>query len=232
MSEIESLYSMKVIAHIHTDFPAKFGIPRQSGIIDTLESSIIFTPEYRNPDAVRGLDGFSYIWLLWQFSETAGKMWSPMVRPPRLGGSKKMGVFATRSPFRPNSIGLSSVRLSRIEYTGSKGPVIYVLGADIMDNTPVYDIKPYLSYTDSHPDAVCGFTDTHAYQKLTVQFTAETGSMFSGNKKQSLIQILENDPRPHYQNDPDRIYGFEYSACNIQFKVSGTVLSVLRIEHM
>ena len=220
----------KIIARIHTDFPTKFGIPRQSGLVSALKSMIVFEPEYRNPEALRGLDGFSHIWLIWGFSEAECREWSPTVRPPRLGGNKRMGVFATRSPFRPNSLGLSSVKLDKIELHPDFGTVLHVSGADLMDNTPIYDIKPYLPYTDSHPDAVGGFADPVKDNTLEVEFPEEWLRLIPENKREALLEVLANDPRPSYQNDPERIYGFEFAGFEIKFTVEGNVLKVRQPE--
>lgn len=212
---------MITIAHIHNDFDGKFGIPRQSGLIEGLESRIVFTPEYRNVEALRGLDGFSHIWLLWDFSMAHTDKWSPTVRPPRLGGNKRMGVWATRSPFRPNNIGLSSVRIMRIELDTPEGPVIYVEGADLMNGTPILDIKPYLPFTDSHPEATSGWTAEVHIAPLDVILTEEVRSHydFSTRQWQALTNILAGDPRPHYQDDPERIYSFEFHGHTIRFRV-------------
>ncbi len=220
---------MKPIAHIHTDFPAKFGIPRQSGIAQT-EGIIIFEEEYRVPEAFRGLEEFSHIWLLWEFSEAKRDKWQPTVRPPLLGGNKRMGVFATRSPFRPNPIGLSCVRLDKIESTSKYGTVLYIEGADLMDGTPIYDIKPYLAYTDSHPDAKGGFTEALGDNRLTVIIPDEIKAGFAENKIQSLLSILEQDPRPHYIDDSERVYGFMFAGYEIKFKVNGKTLTVVSTE--
>ena len=222
----------KIIARIHTDFPTKFGIPRQSGLVSALKSMIVFEPEYRNPEALRGLDGFSHIWLIWGFSEAECGEWSPTVRPPRLGGNKRMGVFATRSPFRPNSLGLSSVKLDKIELHPDFGTVLHVSGADLMDNTPIYDIKPYLPYTDSHPDAVGGFADPVKDNTLEVEFPEEWLRLIPENKREALLEVLANDPRPSYQNDPQRIYGFEFAGFEIKFTVEGNVLKVRQPEKL
>ncbi|MBQ7337424.1 MAG: tRNA (N6-threonylcarbamoyladenosine(37)-N6)-methyltransferase TrmO [Clostridia bacterium] len=218
--------SFVVIAHIHTDFPAKFGIPRQSGLVDELRGTIVFAPEYRNPDALRGIEGFSHLWLLWQFSESIRQKWQPMVRPPRLGGNTPMGVFATRSPFRPNPIGLSSVRLLGVEATETQGCVLHVAGADLMDGTPIYDIKPYLPYTDSHPDAAGGFAEPLQSHALTVTFPAPLLSRLPEDRRAAAIAVLENDPRPSYQNDPTREYGVYFAGHNIVFFVNGNHLRV------
>ena len=220
---------MRIIARIRTDFPEKFGIPRQSGLISDLRATIVFEPEYRNPDSLRGLEGFSHIWLIWEFSETMRSTWSPTVRPPRLGGEQRMGVFATRSPFRPNAIGLSSVRLDGIEIHSDLGPVLHVSGADLMDNTPIYDIKPYLPYTDSHPDAAGGFADPLLEYVLEVDFPEKWLMLIPEARRQSLISVLSLDPRPGYQNDPDRIYGLTFAGFNISFTVQGTTLLVNKV---
>lgn len=221
--------SMKIIARIRTDFPTKFGIPRQSGLIDALKAVIVFEPEYRNPDAVRGLEEFSHIWLIWEFSEAVRDKWSPTVRPPRLGGNSRMGVFATRSPFRPNALGLSSVKLDGIELHPDLGPVLHVSGADLMDNTSIYDIKPYLPYTDSHPEAVEGFADPLKDYALEVEFTEQWLSLIPDELQEALIGVLAHDPRPSYQNDPLRIYGLDFAGFDIRFTVRGTLLSVCEV---
>lgn len=212
---------MKAIAHIHTDFGSKFGIPRQSGLIANLTGRIVMEPEYRVREAFRGLEDFSHIWLLWDFSEAHREHWSPTVRPPMLGGNKRMGVFATRSPFRPNNIGLSSVRLLSIDYEDKEGPVLIVEGADLMDGTPIFDIKPYLPFTDSHPDAKGGFTDEvlKCTSPLNVLLPDEVKERLSAEKIDSLIEVLKNDPRPQYHADKDRIYGLEFCGINIRFRV-------------
>lgn len=221
---------MKIIARIHTDFKEKFGIPRQSGICEELEAKIIFEPEYRNPEALRGLDGYSHIWLIWQFSETQRDSWSPTVRPPRLGGNKRMGVFATRSPFRPNPIGLSSVRLLRIEKTKEHGDVLVVGGADLMHMTPIYDIKPYLPFTDCHENATSSFAEKVKDYRLNVEICKELLSKIPESKQKSLITVLEQDPRPSYQNDEDREYGFLFSDFEIFFTVKEDLLNVTDIK--
>ena len=221
---------MKVIAHIHTDFPTKFGIPRQSGIIPSLQGRIVFEPDYRNAEAVRGLEDFSYIWLLWEFSQAVRDTWSPTVRPPRLGGNVRKGVFATRSPFRPNPIGLSSVRLEHIEFDAKLGPVLYVTGADLMDGTPIFDIKPYIAYTDSHPDAVSGFASTPAEYLLEVDFAEELLKKVPESQRESLIEVLAHDPRPQYHADPERVYGMEFGGMEVKFKVNHDLLTVLEIS--
>ncbi len=221
--------SMKIIARIHTVFPTKFGVPRQSGLINALKAKIVFEPEYRNPDALRGLEAFSHIWLIWEFSETVRDTWSPTVRPPRLGGNKRVGIFATRSPFRPNPIGLFNVKLEGIELHTNLGPVLHVLGADLIDNTPIYDIKPYLSYTDSHPDAAGGFTDRLKDNNLEVEFPAQWFCLIPKEMREALLCVLAHDPRPSYQNDPERIYGFAFGGFEIRFTVRNTRLSVCQV---
>lgn len=226
----ESREKMKIIAKIHNDFKEKFGIPRQSGLSGNLLSRIVFEPEYRNPDALRGIDGYSHLWLIWQFSEAIREDWSPTVRPPRLGGNKRVGVFATRSPFRPNPIGLSSVKLERIEATESEGTVLIVSGADLLDGTPIYDIKPYIAYSDCHADAISGFADPVREYSLNVEFCKDLLSKIHISKQNSLIEILKQDPRPSYQNDPDREYGMRFSDYEIFFKVEKNTLTVTRVE--
>lgn len=217
---------MKIIARISTPFKTKFGIPRQSGVAPDVKGEIVFEPDYREIEAVRGLEGFSHIWLIWCFSESVSDKWSPTVRPPRLGGNVRMGVFATRSPFRPNPIGLSSVVLERIEYTDDRGPVLHVRGADLMDGTPIFDIKPYVAYADSHPGASGGFTDTAEFKKLRVELGDGVTPPLSGE----LIEVLENDPRPRYHDDPERVYGMEYDGREVKFRVRGDTLTVIEIR--
>lgn len=219
---------MEIIAHIHTDFPEKFGIPRQSGLVDGLGGLVVFEPEYRSPDALRGLDAYDYIWLLWQFEETGREHWKALVRPPRLGGNRKMGVFATRSPFRPNPIGLSCVRLDEIIQTGH-GPVLRVSGIDMRDGTAIYDIKPYLPYAESHPDARGGFASEVMGQELKVVFPEELLSMIPQEKCQALLEVLRQDPRPHYQSDPERIYGMAFDCFDVHFRVDGDILTVCEV---
>lgn len=223
---------MKIIARIHNDFKEKFGIPRQSGLSGGLESRIVFEPEYRNPEALRGIEGYSHLWLIWEFSEAKRETWSPTVRPPRLGGNKRVGVFATRSPYRPNPIGLSSVKLERMEQTRDEGTVLIVRGADLLDGTPIYDIKPYLAYSDSHPDAIGGFADPVRNYALKVDFCKELLSKVHISKQKALIEILEQDPRPSYQNDPQREYGMRFADYEIFFKVDGDSLTVVRVEDL
>lgn len=219
---------MQSIAKIETDFSTKFGVPRQSGLVRQLTGRVVFEPEFRNPDAVRGLEGFSHIWLIWQFSETKRDTWSPTVRPPRLGGNARVGVFATRSPFRPNPIGLSSVRLDRVEWEGELGPVLYVSGVDMVDQTPIYDIKPYLPYVDSHPEAVGGFADSGRPETLEVILPEELAGL-TGDQREALRGVLAQDPRPSYHQDTDRIYGMEFAGREVKFKVEEQILTVISV---
>ncbi len=221
---------INIIAHIHTDFSSKFGIPRQSGLVNELEATIIFEPEYRNPDTLRGIEEYSHLWLLWQFSECMDKEWTPTVRPPRLGGNKRMGVFATRSPFRPNPIGLSCVKLLGVERTEKYGYILRVAGADLLDGTPIYDIKPYLPYVDSHPEASNGFALDEKEGRLTVEFSEELLNIIPTEKQAALIAVLAQDPRPGYQDIPDRIYGIEFAGYDVRFKVQKSVLTVIEIN--
>ncbi len=221
---------MHVIAHIRSDFPSKFGIPRQSGLIDALKATIVFEPEYRNPDALRGLEGYSHLWLIWQFSQVEQDRWRPTVRPPRLGGNTRMGVFATRSPYRPNPIGLSSVRLEGIEVREGLGPVLSVAGADLLDGTPIYDIKPYLPYTDSHPDARGGFALQSREGTLQVELPPEWEAQIPPEHREGLLAVLAQDPRPAYQHDPQRIYGLEYAGLEVRFCVEGERLTVCGVS--
>ncbi|MCI7789636.1 MAG: tRNA (N6-threonylcarbamoyladenosine(37)-N6)-methyltransferase TrmO [Lachnospiraceae bacterium] len=219
---------MKVIAYIYTDFPEKFGIPRQSGLVPELKGTIVFEPEYRSPEAVKGLEGFNYIWLLWQFEGVEREKWSATVKPPRLGGNKHVGVFATRSPFRPNPIGLSSVRLERIEMT-DKGPVLHVAGIDLRDKTPIYDIKPYLPYADCHMDAREGFAGEVKDYHLEVNFSKELLMKIPEEKQEALIEVLKQDPRPSYHSDTNRQYGVSFAGFDVRFKVEKQVLEVIEI---
>ena len=221
---------MKIIARIRTELPEKFGVPRQSGLVPQLRGRVIFEPEYRNPDAVRGLEDFSHIWLIWQFSRAVREGWSPTVRPPRLGGNRRMGVFATRSPFRPNALGLSSVRLDRVELDPALGPVLHVSGADLMDGTPIFDIKPYLPYTDSHPQAAGGFTDGLAHAPLTVECSPALLEHIPADSRERLLGVLAGDPRPRYQEDPQRVYGLSFAGRNVKFTVDGDRLTVIAVE--
>lgn len=220
---------IKIIAHIENSFTEKFGVPRQSGLAD-ITSRIVFEPEYRSPDAFRGIDGYSHLWLLWIFSAAKTDGFVPTVRPPRLGGNKRMGVFATRSPFRPNSIGLSSVKLEKISFDEKDSPVLYVKGADLMNGTPIIDVKPYLSYTDSHPDALNGFALDTTAPLLSVVFPEGLRALIGGEKSAELIQILAQDPRPQYQDSPDRLYSMSYGGFDVDFSVSGDVLTVKNIR--
>ena len=217
------------VAHIRSDFPTKFGIPRQSGLVESLRAAVVFTPEYRNPDALRGMEGFSHLWLLWVFSRSVGARWSPTVRPPRLGGNERMGVFATRSPFRPNPIGLSAVKLEEIRLHTPEGPQLIVSGADIMDGTPILDIKPYLPYADCRPEALGGFAPNGGTE-LEVDCPPALLEQLPADKAPALLEVLSRDPRPSYQHDPDRVYGMDFAGHNIRFSVSGDTLTVLSIE--
>lgn len=217
---------MKIIGHIHTDFSSKFGIPRQSGLVPELKGIITFEPEFRNPQAFRGLEEFSHIWLLWKFSKSEKEHWSATVKPPRLGGKKRMGVFATRSPYRPNDIGLSSVKLEKISFDEKLGPMLYVAGADLLDGTPIYDIKPYIAYTDSHPDAAEGFAGTVKEKELQVDFPEELLSKFPKEKRDAILGVLSQDPRPAYDTDETRLYGVEFAGFDVRFTVTGELLQV------
>ncbi len=220
---------IRPVAHIHTEFPEKFGIPRQSGLAKSLRGRIVFEPEYRNPDILRGLDGFSHLWLIWEFS--ANRSWQPTVRPPRLGGNEHMGVFATRSPFRPNPLGLSCVRISHIELASAEGPVIHVTGADLMDRTPIYDIKPYIKYADSRPEALCGYVDQLEERLLKVVFPSEKSEKIMNREIiPALVETLRLDPRPSYHDDPERVYGLSFAGLNVKFTVSGGILTVTDVE--
>ena len=221
---------MHIIARIRSDFPTKFGIPRQSGLVENLRATVVFEPEYRNPDALRGLEEFSHLWLIWQFSQAVRDTWSPTVRPPRLGGNTRMGVFATRSPFRPNPIGLSCVRLVGMEKDPELGHVLVVAGADLMDGTPILDIKPYLPYADSHPEALGGFTGNVEGKVLEVEFPPELLERVPEDKREALIGVLSRDPRPSYQHDPERVYGMAFAGLEVRFSVDGDVLHVRAVE--
>ena len=223
-------FSMRVIARIHSDFSTKFGVPRQSGLVDALESTVVFEPEYRNPDALRGLEDFSHLWLVWVFDKAVRRDWSPTVRPPRLGGNRRMGVFATRSPFRPNPIALSSVKLAGIEQTAEQGPVLHIRGADLMDGTPILDIKPYIPYADAHPEALGGFAAVPAGETLEVIIPPELLEKIPPERREALRGVLAQDPRPHYQDDPGRIYGFGFAGMEVRFSVEGSRLTVWEIS--
>ena len=227
MSELSQL---KIIAHIRSDFSEKFGIPRQSGLVEELKAAIVFEPEFRNPDALRGLDGFSHLWLIWQFSKAVRQEWSPTVRPPRLGGNERMGVFATRSPFRPNPIGLSCVKLDRVELHPELGPIIHVVGADLLDGTPIYDIKPYLPYADCKPDAAGGFASAPKEATLQVSCPDELLSQLPADRRAALLGVLAQDPRPSYQNDPNREYGMGFAGFNVRFTVDEDTLTVRSVS--
>ena len=222
----EQKHTLRAVARIHTDFPTKFGIPRQAGLVEELEGLVVFEPEYRDPEALRGIDGFSHLWLIWQFSEAVRDGWSPTVRPPRLGGNARMGVFATRSPFRPNALGLSCVRLLAVEDDPALGRVLRVAGADLMDGTPIYDIKPYLPYADSKPEAVGGFAPDGG-KTLRVEFAPGALTGFPPEKLPALRAVLERDPRPRYQDDPSRVYGMAFAGCDLRFRVKGELLTVI-----
>ena len=224
--------NIQVIARMHSDFATKFGIPRQSGLVEELRSTIVFEPEFRNPDALRGIEDFSHLWIIWQFSEAVRTGWSPTVRPPRLGGNTRMGVFATRSPFRPNNLGLSSVRLLGVEHTEKYGTVLHVGGADLMDGTPIFDIKPYIPYGDSHPEATGGFTDTAREFLLNVEFPEQLLSKLPADKRDAAIGVLSHDPRPSYQRKPDRIYGLTFAGFDIRFKVCDDILTVGEVNRI
>ncbi len=217
------------IAHIRSDFPEKFGIPRQSGLVEELTATIVFAPAYRDPSALRGLEGFSHLWLIWEFSQTRQGRWSPTVRPPRLGGNKRLGVFATRSPFRPNPLGLSCVRLLEVGQDDESGPVLLVAGADLMDGTPIYDIKPYLPYADCKPEALGGFAARPKGADLAVECPAAVLAAVPDDKRTALLAVLAQDPRPQYQNDPDRVYGMTFAGLEVKFRVAGDRLTVTEI---
>ena len=223
-------FPMQVIARIHTDFATKFGVPRQSGLVEELESTVVFEPEYRNADALRGLEGFSHVWLVWVFDQAIRKEWSPTVRPPRLGGNQRLGVFATRSPFRPNPIALSCVKLAGIEQTEQHGTVLRLRGADLMDGTPILDIKPYIPYADCHPEASGGFASAPAGETLEVAIPESLLVRIPENRRDALRGVLAQDPRPHYQDDPQRIYGFVFAGLEVKFSVDGTQLTVKDIS--
>ena len=221
---------IQIIARMHSDFATKFGIPRQSGLVEELRSTIVFEPEFRNADALRGIEDFSHLWLIWQFSEAVRSEWSPTVRPPRLGGNTRMGVFATRSPFRPNHLGLSSVKLLGLEQTEQYGTVLHVGGADLMDGTPIFDIKPYIAYGDSHPEAKGGFTDTASDFLLQVDFPEALLALLPEEKRAAALGVLSHDPRPSYQRKPGRVYGLTFAGFDIRFTVENDVLTVTEIR--
>ena len=226
------LPEMKIIARIRSDFATKFGIPRQSGLVEELESTVVFEPEYRNPDALRGIEGFSHLWLVWVFDQAIRREWSPTVRPPRLGGNTRMGVFATRSPFRPNPIGLSCVKLLGVENVPGQGTVLRVAGADLMDGTPILDIKPYLPYADSHPEALGGFAGNDGGKRLEVVFPEELLALVPGDKRAALTGVLAHDPRPSYQQDPERVYGLDFGGVNVRFTVAEETLTVCSVDKL
>jgi tRNA-Thr(GGU) m(6)t(6)A37 methyltransferase TsaA len=220
---------MEIIAKMRSDFASKFGIPRQSGLVEELRSTIVFEPGYRDPECLRGIEDFSHLWIIWQFSQAVEQGWSPTVRPPRLGGNTRMGVYATRSPFRPNHMGLSCVKLLGVEHTQQHGTVLHVGGADLMDGTPIFDIKPYIPYSDCHPEASGGFTDHAGEFLLNVNFPEELLSRLPENKRDAAIGVLSHDPRPSYQRNPDRIYGLNFAGFDIRFQVKESVLTVLEV---
>lgn len=225
---MEQTYSMQVIARMRSDFSSKFGVPRQSGIVESLRSTIVFEPEFRNADALRGIEGFSHLWLVWVFDRAVREQWSPTVRPPRLGGNARMGVFATRSPFRPNPIGLSCVKLESVEQTAD-GPVLHILGADLVDGTAILDIKPYIPYADCHVDAIGGFAAAPAGAVLDVVIPDDLLEQIPADRREALRGVLAQDPRPHYQDDPHRIYGFGFAGMEVRFRVDGDTLTVVEI---
>jgi len=224
--------NIQIIARMESDFPTKFGIPRQSGLVEDLHSTIVFEPEFRNPDALRGITDYTHLWIIWQFSEAVRQEWSPTVRPPRLGGNTRMGVFATRSPFRPNSIGMSCVKLLGVEQTQDKGTVLRVAGADLMNGTPIFDIKPYIPYSDCHTDASGGFTDTADNYLLEVDFPDDLLSLIAEDKRKALCGVLSHDPRPSYQRTPDRVYGISFADYNIRFTVDANTLYVKEVTKL
>ena len=225
-------YTLKPIAKMRSDFPTKFGIPRQSGLVEELRSTIVFEPDFRDPSALKGITEYSHLWIIWQFSEAVRQDWSPTVRPPRLGGNVRMGVFATRSPFRPNALGLSCVKLLGVEQTSDCGMVVHVAGADLMDGTPIFDIKPYIPYSDAHPDAIGGFTDQADDYILEVDFSPELLTLLPDDKQQAAIGVLSHDPRPSYQRTPDRVYGLSFAGFDIRFTVDGTTLHVKEVTKL
>jgi len=225
--------ALKTIATIHTDFPSKFGIPRQGGLVDALKATITFEPEYRDATALRGLEGYSHLWLIWLFSESVMESWSPTVKPPRLGGNRRMGVFATRSPFRPNPLGLTCVKLEGIELSGPQGPMLRVAGADLMDGTPIFDIKPYIPYADCHPEATGGFTDGIRYDRLAVDFPEALLDAIPPDKRQALIEVLAQDPRPGYRHgEASRRYGVAFAGYDVRFTVEGDALTVVEVDKL
>ena len=226
---MQETFPVKFIARIRSDFPTKFGVPRQSGLVDELQATVVFEPEYRNPDALRGIEEFSHLWLIWQFSRAVRPDWSPTVRPPRLGGNRRLGVFATRSPFRPNPIGLSCVKLEGVEQQPGLGTVLRISGADLMDGTPILDIKPYLPYADCRPEATGGFTDQVEKPTLTVDFPPQWLALVPEDRRAALTAVLACDPRPSYQHDPDRVYGFIFAGLEVRFCVAGGVLTVRQV---
>ena len=226
----EHRLTIEPIAYMRTDFPTKFGIPRQSGLVKSARGKIVFEPEYRDPNALRGLEDFSHLWIIWGFSEAVRDKWSPTVRPPRLGGNRRMGVFATRAPFRPNPLALTCVEIERVEYESGDGPVIYVRGADLMDCTPIYDIKPYLAYADSIPEATGGFTDSAETHCLEVEIPVEMLNRIKAPLREVLTEVLRQDPRPRYHDDPERIYVLPFADMEVSFRVKGNELTVTDVK--
>lgn len=226
---MEERTELKIVARMRSQFPSKFGIPRQSGLVEELRGRVVFEPEYRNPDALRGIEGFSHLWLIWGFHKAQREDWSPTVRPPRLGGNERLGVFATRSPFRPNPVGLSCVRLERVELQSPEGPVLHVAGGDLMDGTPIYDIKPYVPYADCHPEADEGFAPAPE-QGLRVEISPEIEGKIPPEQREALRGVLAWDPRPHYQKDPERVYGMGFDGLEVRFRVEGETLTVVDVE--
>ena len=224
--------AIEAIAHIHSPFASKFGVPRQSGLVEGVQATVVFCPKYRSAEAVRGLEGFERIWLIWQFHQALREGWSPTVRPPRLGGNQRLGVFATRSPFRPNALGLSAVKLERIEYHPELGPVLHVAGADLVDGTPIFDIKPYVPYADSFPDSRGGFVDAVERRKLRVEFPPDLLEQIPPEQRQALSGVLAQDPRPSYQDDPGRVYGMAFAGYNVRFQVAEGTLTVRSVERL
>ena len=221
---------MEPIARIRSEFPTKFGVPRQAGLVEGLRAAVVFEPPYRVADALRGIEGFSHLWLIWEFSENKRTGWSPTVRPPRLGGNQRLGVFATRSPFRPNPLGLSCVKLEKVELSSPDGPVLWVSGADLVDGTPILDIKPYVPYADCRPEAVGGFADEAPKERLTVNIPPELLARVPEERREALMGVLAQDPRPSYQNDPDRVYGFGFAGLEVRFRVGNGVLTVIEVS--
>lgn len=225
-------FTMRPVAFFHSPFPSKFGVPKQSGLVEELEGYIEFEAEWRNPDLLRGIEDFDWLWLIWQFSANPHRATSPLVRPPLLGGNEKVGVFASRSPFRPNAVALSSVRLSRVDYGAKNGPKVYVRGADLVDGTPIYDIKPYVSLADCHPEARCGFVDKRKIRRLRVEIPQNISREFLSEQLAALRKVLELDPRPHYHNDAEKLYGMPFMEYDVKFRVDGDALEVVELQKL